>query len=563
MNKNKIASIFLATSIFTTTILGHQQVFASNNIFADNFQSGSKNWKTNKGSWSIVNYNNSKAYYQSSTNVEASSTAGKTSWKNYSVESEVTIEKFNGSKRVMICGRYANKNNYYAISLYNKDGGTLEIRSKVNGKSKTLKKAKVSIKENTLYKVKLELNGNTIKAYLNGKLITTATDTSLSKGSIGIITSKASAKFDNIIVSSLDKNTSNRNDNSNSNTTNNNNTTPNTNNNTNSNNNTNNTTSNTTSTGTYGNGTGATTNGTIIIVGDNETTLEKAVSSAKSGDTILIKGTVKSKSVTLKDNITLKGESGAKIDFSNTSNGARGITITGNNNTIKDLEICNAKDNCIYVTGGNYNRFENLDIHNNADTGLQISNGASYNYIYNCYSHHNVDSKGENPDGFAVKLHSGEGNVFEKCKAEYNVDDGWDFYAAHGAVTLINCESNYNGEVNGIKGDGNGFKLGGVDNKESGKAAHLDPLNHVLINCSAKGNKRNGFDRNNQSGVVTMKNCIADSNEAKNYNWPLKGKPSALGHEVTFGKAIIEDCISKNRSNNITGATLSGNCQGF
>ena len=88
-------------------------------------------------------------------------------------------------------------------------------------------------------------------------------------------------------------------------------------------------------------------------------------------------------------------------------------------------------------------------------------------------------------------------------------------------------------------------------------------LNHVLINCYAKGNKKNGFDRNNQSGVVTMKNCVADSNKGKNYNWPLKGKPSALGYEVTFGKAIIDSCTSKNGSNNITGATLKGSCTGF
>ncbi|CDM70474.1 putative secreted protein [Clostridium bornimense] len=561
MNKSKIASIFLATSIFTTTIIGNYHVFASDQLFTENFQSGSKNWKESKGKWSIVNYNNSKAYYQSSTNVEAASKAGKTTWTNYSVESEVTIEDFNGSKRVMLCGRYTDKNNYYSISLYNKDGGTLEIRSKAKGKSKTLKKAKISIKENTTYKVKLELNGNTLKAYLDGKLITTANDKSLSKGAIGIVTSKASAKFDNIVVSSIDKTSSDSNTNTdlNTNTTNDNSS----NNNSSSNSDSNNTTNDTTSSGTYGKDTGATTNGTVITVESNGTTLEKAVSSAKSGDTILIKGTIKSSSITLKDNITIKGESGAKIDFSNTSNGGRGITITGKNNTIKDLEIYNAKDNAIYVNGGDYNRFENLNIHNNADTGLQISNGASYNYIYNCYSHHNVDSKGENPDGFAVKLHSGEGNVFEKCKAEYNVDDGWDFYAAHGAVTLVNCESNYNGEVNGVKGDGNGFKLGGVDNKESGKAAHLDPLNHVLINCSAKGNKKNGFDRNNQSGIVTMKNCIADGNEGKNYNWPLKGKPSALGYEVTFGKAIIDSCTSKNGSNNISGATLQGNCQGF
>ena len=105
--------------------------------------------------------------------------------------------------------------------------------------------------------------------------------------------------------------------------------------------------------------------------------------------------------------------------------------------------------------------------------------------------------------------------------------------------------------------------MGGVDNKTSGVKAHLDPLNHELTNCIAKGNYANGFDRNNQNGVVTMNNCTGDSNKKKNYNWPAKGKPSALGYEVTFGKAIINSCTSKNGKNDISGATLKGNCVGF
>ena len=133
----------------------------------------------------------------------------------------------------------------------------------------------------------------------------------------------------------------------------------------------------------------------------------------------------------------------------------------------------------------------------------------------------NISGK-NNADGFACKLHSGEGNYFESCIAEYNSDDGWDCYAAHGKITLVNCQANYNGYCDGIYGDGNGFKMGGVDNKTEGVAAHLDPLDHTLT-----------------------------------------GKPSALGYEVTFGKAIIQDCVSKDGSNNIKGATLKGTCVGF
>lgn len=302
--------------------------------------------------------------------------------------------------------------------------------------------------------------------------------------------------------------------------------------------------------------------GNQIVVKNGATTLASAIKSAKAGTTIVIDGTVKSSEVTLPEGVHILGKNNAVIDFSQASSGKRGITITGNGSTIQNVTIKNAPDNGIYITGSN-NTFKYVTCCYNKDAGFQVSNGGADNKFYNCYSHHNADEKGENADGFAVKLHSGEGNYFENCVAEYNSDDGWDCYAAHGAVTLINCQANYNGYCDGIYGDGNGFKMGGVDNKTSGVAAHLDPLNHYLEGCIAKGNYANGFDRNNQNGVVTMKNCTGDSNKGKNYNWPLTGKPSALGYTVTFGKAIIQDCTSKNGSNNIKGATLKGNCVGF
>lgn len=291
--------------------------------------------------------------------------------------------------------------------------------------------------------------------------------------------------------------------------------------------------------------------------------LQKTLKSAKKGDIVIVKGSIKSKEVTLPAGVVLKGD-GGKIDFSSSAKGKAGITITGSGSTIQDLQIYNAKDNGIYINGGKNNTIRNVNVHDCVDTGVQLSNGAANNYLKSVHSHHNADKSngGENADGFAIKLHSGTGNVLEDCVSDYNSDDGYDLYAAHGAVTFKRCQANYNGNCYGIKGDGNGFKLGGVDNKTSGVKAHLDPLKHTLIDCSAKGNKASGFDRNNQNGVVTMTRCTADSNKI-NFNWPLKGKPSALGYQVTFGKAKIVDSTSINGKNNITGATLSGNCKGF
>ncbi|MBX4265520.1 right-handed parallel beta-helix repeat-containing protein [Clostridium estertheticum] len=292
------------------------------------------------------------------------------------------------------------------------------------------------------------------------------------------------------------------------------------------------------------------------------TTLSSALASAKYGDTIAISGTVTSGSVVVPAGVTISGKSGSgKINFSSTTGSSRGLTINTSGSTITDLEIYGAADNGIYMEGSS-NRLTNLKVHGNHDAGVQLSNGAASNTLTNVYSYSNADAAGENADGFAIKLHSGAGNKLIDCTAEGNSDDGYDLYAAHGAVTFTRCKAINNGNCGGIKGDGNGFKVGGVDNKTPGVAAHLDPLNHVLIDCTATGNTGSGFDRNNQNGVVTMTGCIGQNNGIKNFNFPLTGKPSALGYTVTFGKAIMKNCTSINGTNNITGATLSG-CIGF
>ncbi|MCB2356137.1 right-handed parallel beta-helix repeat-containing protein [Clostridium estertheticum] len=135
--------------------------------------------------------------------------------------------------------------------------------------------------------------------------------------------------------------------------------------------------------------------------------------------------------------------------------------------TITDLEIYGAADNGIYMEGSS-NRLTNLKVHGNHDAGVQLSNGAASNTLTNVYSYSNADAKGENTDGFAIKLHSGAENKLIDCTAEGNSDDGYDLYAAHGAVTFTRCKAINNGNCGGIKGDGNGFKVGGVDNKTPG-----------------------------------------------------------------------------------------------
>ncbi|MCM1325090.1 MAG: right-handed parallel beta-helix repeat-containing protein [Bacteroidales bacterium] len=199
----------------------------------------------------------------------------------------------------------------------------------------------------------------------------------------------------------------------------------------------------------------------------------------------------------------------------------RGITLDGSYWHFYDIDICNAGDNGMLLSG-DHNKIELCQFYKNHDTGLQLSRfnteyatkdlWPSYNMILNCTAFDNKDeATSENADGFAAKLTCGEGNVFDGCIAYCNSDDGWDLFAKEatgpiGQVTLRNCISFANGKLTdgtgSADGDMNGFKLGG-----SGVAT-----DHIVENCLAFNNGATGFTDNNNPGSHTITNCTTVNN---------------------------------------------------
>ncbi|MCU4177274.1 right-handed parallel beta-helix repeat-containing protein [Carboxylicivirga sp. N1Y90] len=227
------------------------------------------------------------------------------------------------------------------------------------------------------------------------------------------------------------------------------------------------------------------------------------------------------------------------IDFSDmaVSSSNRGFSLSGDYWVIKGLKIQYAGDNGMFVSGNN-NTVENCVFFANNDTGLQLGNGASNNQIINCDSYGNADPTDYgDADGFACKMDVGDNNYFYGCRAWLNVDDGWDGYL-RGAddvnTTIENCWTWMNGYFldgtdAGSKANGNGFKVGGSDDKT---LMH----NFTLINCVAFDNKSKGFDQNNNRGDINFFNCTGFRNEGKDYSIPLS---------LNSGKqAEVVNCIS-------------------
>lgn len=294
--------------------------------------------------------------------------------------------------------------------------------------------------------------------------------------------------------------------------------------------------------------------------------LQKAVDLAGPADTIMmLAGTYQYDARvnipncgTADKRITLKCADGrAVLDFSkmpyhkHSDNPQQGIRLTGSYWHFYHIDICNASDNGLLIeresTQGypDYQAHDNLieacNFYKNGDTGLQMKNAASFNYVVNCDSYLNCDEGQGDADGFAPKISVGDGNYFYGCRAWLNSDDGWDvFYkkesgqADNVCVILENCISYKNGflDENTIApdGNGNGFKMG----------SNQGAMNMFMNRCVALCNKAKGFDQNHNAGDIIMNNCTGmtlTSISSKAYSYRIY-EEIAEGHEVRLTNCI-------------------------
>lgn len=284
-------------------------------------------------------------------------------------------------------------------------------------------------------------------------------------------------------------------------------------------------------------------------------TIAKAVSVVSAGETIYVRGGTYSLTATI--SLSKSGTENAPIsllaytserpvlDFSGQElgNSNRGFVVSGGYWHIRGLDITGAGDNGMAISGGSNNLIELCNFYRNRDTGLQLDNGASNNTVRNCDSYYNADPPDYgDADGFAPKMGVGSGNYFYGCRAWFNCDDGWDGYlrGADDVTSYIeDCwtfSNGYfeNGDDAGVNANGNGFKMGGSDDKD---LKH----NFTLKNCLAFANKAKGFDQNNNRGSMTLYNCTGHGNGGNNYSISqalADGKVLTIKNCVEFGDKV-------------------------
>ncbi|UED87844.1 right-handed parallel beta-helix repeat-containing protein [Streptomyces profundus] len=204
----------------------------------------------------------------------------------------------------------------------------------------------------------------------------------------------------------------------------------------------------------------------------------------------------------------------------------RGLAVNASYWHIYGIVVEHAGDNGIFVSGSD-NIIERTVTRFNRDSGLQLSRATSdtpesdwpaNNLILSAESHDNVDSDGEDADGFAPKLTVGPGNVFRHTVAHNNIDDGYDLYTksdtgAIGAVTIESSLAYENGTLSdgsqAGNGDRNGYKLGGED----------IGVDHTIRDNIAYDNGKHGFTFNRNTGTMDVSGNVSISSSERNFNF--------------------------------------------
>ena len=167
----------------------------------DDFQTGNTGqWTPLAGSsFAVVSAGGSHVYRQSSLNGDAGSFLTNMDWKNQSIQADVRPTAFNGASRWFgLVVRRTDAGNFYYTTVSNSNLIQLQIIR--NGAFSTLASAPLPVQLNRNYRLRLEAVGTWIRAYVDGKLVVEAQDSTHTHGHAGVQMYKARADYDNVVV---------------------------------------------------------------------------------------------------------------------------------------------------------------------------------------------------------------------------------------------------------------------------------------------------------------------------------------------------------------------------
>jgi len=146
----------------------------------------------------------SQVYGQSETGASSPHlvSSGDVSWTNVRVEADFKIVAFNGSSSSYLAGlcvRVRDAENFYMVGLRS-DNGRMQVRNFEDGGSNLEQSESEVGTVGQWYHMRVDAIGSTLTVYVDEVLVLTINDSTHANGGIGLCTTRASAVFDNVLV---------------------------------------------------------------------------------------------------------------------------------------------------------------------------------------------------------------------------------------------------------------------------------------------------------------------------------------------------------------------------
>lgn len=160
-------------------------------------------WQVVSGNFAVAQGANSRVYRQTSTAGDATAVLQAADWAHQSIQADVTPTAINGANRwVGLATRRSDASNYYYVTL--RSTGVIELKRMHQGEFGAIDSASYPFALDRTYRLRLESVGARQRVYVDGALVLEAIDHELSQGHAALLTSRAAADFDNVIVSPAD-----------------------------------------------------------------------------------------------------------------------------------------------------------------------------------------------------------------------------------------------------------------------------------------------------------------------------------------------------------------------
>ncbi|MGM9508960.1 Ig-like domain-containing protein [Larkinella sp. GY13] len=167
-------------------------------LYAEDYNTNTAvGWVANGGTWTAAN----QRYESTNTNGEFTSFYNGASFTNYSYSVDATASWDNN---IGVVFNYQNTNNYYIV-VFNSKSKTVELKKKVNGVLTTIASTTFTGGgTGAIHAISITNNGSTTTVKINGNTVfTNVSTTDFAGGKIGLYSFYCPARFDNVIVRSV------------------------------------------------------------------------------------------------------------------------------------------------------------------------------------------------------------------------------------------------------------------------------------------------------------------------------------------------------------------------